>query len=196
MNPRALLLLPLLLLASACGGGRCLTCETATAPLAYEDPSSEGWRLVKDPSSTADRLVLALVGPKDLPSRGVSLTLLVDGALAAFDTFTDGSPLVTTGVYTTTPADRPGEERGLQLVVGAITGNKLSVGIFQKDLAVPAQESGRPLLRIALIPAPRAARGTPVALLLRKASYVPADLVASHYRPVPMDVALGRLATK
>lgn len=188
---RPLLALPALLLLLACGGSR--VGNEASAGLLYTDPASGEWRLVQDPSSTPERLVLTLVGPAGLKTRGASLTLMADPSQVRFLSFADGSCVQSAGVYTTTAAGRPDESRVLQLVVGGVQGGKLTVGVFQKDLREPAQDSGRPLFRIALAAMPGLASGTAIPLLLRKASYVPDDLAAAQYRPQPAPVAVGRL---
>ncbi len=189
---RLLLLLPLLLLLTSCGGGRIGT--DAPVNLSYADPDSGAWRLVKDPSSSGDRLVLALVGPSGLKTRGAAITLLADERLVRFLTFEDGAYVQSTGVYATTNTGRPQESKILQLIVGGASGGKFTAGVFQKDPLEPAQESGQPLLRIVLAAQPGLSSGTALPLLLRKATYLPDDLAAANHKPVPMVIALGKLA--
>lgn len=194
-TPVLSVLLPCLLLLAGCAGSGFVPDAPMASPLAYADPEGEGWRLVKDPSSSSERLVLALVGPPGVRGRGVSLTLLVDESMATFTPFPDGSLVSSTGLLVTTSLGKPDEARALQLRPAAHLGNKLTVGLFQKDLAEPAKNCGQPLLRIALAGRPGTS-GTPISLLVRKAFLVPEDLAAAGHRPQPITVALGRLSLK
>lgn len=189
------LLLPLLLLLAACGG-RTGSQGGDPVPLVYTDPADLGWRLVQDPESTGERLVLALHGPAGLRSRGAALTLLANEAQVRFLPFADGAYVQSSGVYATTTSGRLDESRVLQLVVGGVQGGKLTAGVFQKDRNMPAPDSGAPLLRIALAAQPGLPPGTVLPILVRKASHVPDDLAAAHYRPVPMLVAVGKIAVR
>lgn len=196
MAQRRALLAPLaLVMLLGCGGG--FTPDTPVAsPLDYTDPAGSGWRLVKDPSSTPERLVLALVGPAGLQARGVALTLLLDETHAAFTPFPDGAWAQSTGVFPTHAPGKPDEAKGLQLRPAIRMGNKLTVGFFQKDLAEPPKDCGRPLLRIALAGRQGSAPGIAVPLLVRKATLISADLGSGKPAPIAFPVALGRLMTK
>jgi hypothetical protein len=75
-------LLAMALVLSCCGG----TAPAAPPPpappgpaqgLDYQDPDASGWRLSKDASSTPERLVLNLVGPTGLKTRGAAFNLQV-----------------------------------------------------------------------------------------------------------------------
>lgn len=73
-------LLLALALGAACGGTAPAPPAPPTPPgpaqgLDYEDPSPSGWRLVKDASSTPERLVLDLVGPTGVKTRGAAFNL-------------------------------------------------------------------------------------------------------------------------
>jgi hypothetical protein len=179
-----------------CGGGHSQSQTTYGGGLTYQVPPAYGWRLIQDGATTKERLVLALVGPPGILTRGASITLLVDSNLATFATFPDGSYLQSTGHYVTTTLGKPDEAKNLQLNVGARMGNKLTVGIFQKELNEPAKSSDVPLFRIALTTVPGAPTGTPVSLILRKACVVTDDMAAANYLPVPIPVAIGRLTVQ
>ena len=80
-------------------------------------------------------------------------------------------------------------------------GNVLTVGIFQKDRRVTAKDVTAPLLRIALEIDPKAQAGA-VALTMKKAKVIPADIGAFTYDPVTdltkahmdtIDIAVGTL---
>ncbi|HJV89474.1 MAG TPA: hypothetical protein VJ623_04140 [Holophagaceae bacterium] len=206
---RKLSLLPLVLLVGllvACGGGASAPSSggPVSAPagvpatgLAYADPVSTGWRLVKDPNSTPTRLLLNLVGPAGLKSRGIGFNLQAPAAVK-FGTFdvpvpdtdkTTHHPIKDLGVYyllNTTPQlgwfpYTPGVRHPLEPTLlggGLKKGNVLTVGIFQKDRREPAKDSGAPLCQIALEfnPAAQAAAGDVLPLVIPKAQYMAEDV--------------------
>ncbi|MFZ1613395.1 MAG: hypothetical protein WAT51_04445, partial [Holophaga sp.] len=161
-----------LAVALACGGGS-NPAPTATAPstpasgLTYTDPTGTGWRLVKDASSTPTRVVLNLVGPAGLKTRGAGFNLKAD-ATVRFGTFMDpsvppistGWPIKDTGVFelrNTDPRDPftgdpvPLDPQDPILLSGAVKkGNLLTAGIFQKDRRATAKDSAQPLCQIAI----------------------------------------------
>ncbi|MCI0673146.1 MAG: hypothetical protein L0Y64_22075 [Myxococcaceae bacterium] len=156
---------------------------TTTAPkplatgLSYTDPkSTEGWRLVKDPSSTPTRLVLNLVGRAGTKSRGVGFNLQASPGVK-FGAFDNGLPIHDTGVYQLlSVADDPNEP--VALMGGVKKGNLLTVGIYQKDRARDAKESGQALLQIAIEfdPAAQLKVGDGVGLFIKKAGAIPEDI--------------------
>jgi hypothetical protein len=202
------LALPIFLLglsAAACGG------SSSSGPaqgLTYEDPTGTGWRLVKNPASTRTRLVLDLVGPAGLKTRGAGFNLVAPSSVHFLRFDSTGFPVETTGVYellNTAPFDAP-DPLEPKLLAGAVkAGNLLTVGVFQKDRRATPKESGVPLLRIALELAPgaRVRAGEVLPLELRKARHQAEDIGAFSEFPtiemqqkahlVDMPIALGTL---
>jgi hypothetical protein len=199
LNASVLVLLAAL---AACGGSEG-TPPPAPAPsgpdnglvagatkLSYTDPAGTGWRLVKDASSTDTRLVLDLVGPADVQSRGVGFNL-AKGAGLSFSRFASGAYAIDTGVfqlkgtnanwesYAGTPADPV-------LFVSAPLkgGDVLSTGIFQKDRTNAPKNLTAPLVQVAVTLADVAAidpgrlpvGGHPYSLGVPKARMIPADI--------------------
>ncbi|HLO67772.1 MAG TPA: hypothetical protein VK188_12180 [Holophaga sp.] len=151
----------------------------AAMTLAYTNPASSGWRLVKDASSTPTRVVLNLVGPSGTRTRGVGFNLKAPAG-ARFGTFTGGLPIQDAGVYQLHAFGSTDPNEPVALAGGLKAGNLLSVGIYQKDRDQPAQDSGVALCRIAVtldtaagIPA-----GTALPLSVLKAKVIPEDIGA------------------
>jgi hypothetical protein len=193
------------LLAGLALGGCSNSTPTATT-LSYKDPTSSGWRLVKDPSSTASRLVLALVGPSGTTTRGVGFNLQA-GAGVRWATFTGGLPIQDTGVFelknsTPDPTLPATAEDPILLDGGVMDGNILTVGIFQKDRRYTAKDAGAPLLRIALEVSPGVLAGAVIPLALKKAKFLPGDIgaytddqlsILNKSRLDVIDIAVGTL---
>ena len=205
MRPRTILLPGfVLLLALACGGSSSSLSVATPAPaptpvvpakgLVYTDPAGTGWRLLRSPSSTATRIVLDLVGPSGLKTRGVGFNLqlpapapVLFGRFLSDDRVATGLPVQDTGVYFLLNSD-PANDGSLppgsdplepKLLVGGVKkGGFLTVGIFQKDRRVAAKESGRPLCRIALEfdPAAHLNAGDRIPLTITKSRYMAEDI--------------------
>jgi len=135
----------LLALAVACGGGGGGNPPpppptTATA-LAYTDPVSTGYRLLRNATlSTPSRLVLDLVGPSGLNGQGLAFILTADPAKVSWVQPPNATGLVQNLIFdpggasqVLTSADKGG---------GALHG-----AVFRKAGAVPL---GQPLARISL----------------------------------------------
>ena len=157
-----------LLLAAACGGGAHDSAPPpALANLTYKDPTADGWRLMRDPSSTPTRLVLDLVPPASVASgRGVGLGLVTgqDGL-----TWSKVDPMDTKFVQNGTTYDLG---TGVPILAGMPNGGVLIAAVFQKGQGNAANYDGRPLLRLALDVAPGTAAGAP--LVVQKAVHLPA----------------------
>jgi hypothetical protein len=198
------------LLASGCSGSSSSAPSPApVAPaatrLAYADPAGSGWRLVRNAASTSTRLVLDLVGPSGQHSRGVGFNLPLPAGIKA-GTFDGGLLLRDTGVYELlSAANDPGEP--VALVGGVTPGRKLSVGIYQKDRARSAKDSGAALLQVALLldasqPPPA---GSTLALSIPKARFIPEEIgqvtdetffLDLKMRMVDAQVAVGTLTAE
>ena len=176
-------------LALACGGGSSNT-PVATAPaptpapaatgFSYSDPTGSGWRLLKDASSTPTRLVLNLVGPSGLKTRGVGFNLQAPSTVR-FGTFSNGLALQDAGVYQLLSAAQADPSEPIALVGGVMSGNVLTAGIFQKDRAQAAQDSGVALCQVALVfDASQGLRaGDKLTLQVSKAKVIPEDIGAT-----------------
>ena len=172
----------LLPLALACGGSSSSSTNSAVSTparsLSYTDPAPTGWRLVKNASSTGTRIVLDLVGPSGLKTRGVGFNLQASPRLK-FGTFANGLPINDTGVYQLLSAAADPNEP-IALIGGVKPGNLLSVGIYQKDRTQAAQDSGAPLCQIAIVldPARGISAGDRLQLQVVKAKAIPEDIGA------------------
>lgn len=204
----------------ACGGGSgSSSSSTAKATaLSYQDPASTGWRLVKDPASTPQLLLLDLEGPTGLKTRGAGFNLVAPsnirfGTFAPADPIPDQGvpnfPIRDLGVYELKNTDATGDPLEPVLLAGGVKpGNLLTVGIFQKDRRASAKESGQPLCQIALAlnPAALPESGSALSLKVTKARYIAEDIGAfsvtpttemvAKAKPVDFSLAVGQLTAK
>jgi hypothetical protein len=171
-------------LSLACGGGS--TSAPAPAPaaptatgLTYSDPTGSGWRMLKDASSTPSRLVLNLVGPTGLKTRGVGFNLQAPTTVK-FGAFANGLAIRDAGVYQLLSVAQADPNEPIALVGGVKNGNLLTAGIFQKDRAQAAQNSGTTLCQIALVFDATAGlhAGDKLPLQITKAKVIPEDIGA------------------
>jgi hypothetical protein len=194
---------PALLAAIVLAGG---CADYSPAPLAtgleYRDPAPRGWRLVRDPSSTPTRLVLAVVGPAQLMTRGVGFNLRAPAAVRFRSFESSGFPVEDTGAYELLNVDpchgEPPEscrdpQEPVLLAGGVKAGNVLTAGVFQKDRRATAKASGVPLARIALELDPAAGLhpGAMLALEVLKAKYSPEDIGAFSPDPTQEQAEKG-----
>jgi len=213
LRPLSLLLSGLVLtLAVACGGGSdTSTPAPAPAPsaatgLTYTDPAGTGWRLVKDATSTGNKLVLNLVGPSGAKTRGVGFNLSAPSTVK-FLAFSNGLPIQDLGVYQLRRVGSTDPSEPLAMTGGVKLGNILSVGIYQKDRDQGAKDSGAALCQIALAldttKAPTT--GTVLGLTVLKAKVVPEDIgltsddlwtLDQKMRMADIPVAVGTLSAK
>ena len=205
MNTKLLTTLALLAALSGCGGGDSTPANAPPAPapapaatpttLGYTDPTSSGWRLVKDAASTPTRLVLDLVGPAGTPTRGVGFNLK-RGMGLAFGKFDNGGYAHDTGVFQLKGTNSnfesyAGTDADPVLFVSAPlkSGDVLSTGIFQKDRTNAPKDSAAPLVQVVVTladftkvdPAAVGASTDPYGLRVVKARIVPADIGGMNF---------------
>jgi hypothetical protein len=196
-------------LAAAAVAGCGSSNNAAPNQLSYVNPSADAgsWQLVQDPSSTNSELVLALVGPAGVKTRGVGFNLQADSNVQ-FMAFDGGVPAEDTGVYQLNAATRdPSLPADIVeptfMAAGVKPGNLLTVGIFQKDRTVPAVDSSVPVLRIKLVLAADAKAGS-LKLSVTKAKFMPEDIggttngisILQKSHLVPAVVSVGTLQAK
>jgi len=205
MNTKLLTTLALLAALSGCGGGDSTPVQSPPAPapvptatpttLAYTDPTSSGWRLVRDAASTPTRLVLDLVGPAGTPTRGVGFNLR-RGMGLAFGKFDNGGYAHDTGVFQLKGTNSnfesyAGTDADPVLFVSAPlkSGDVLSTGIFQKDRTNAPKDSAAPLVQVVVTladfakvdPAAVNASTDPYGLHVVKARIIPADIGGMNF---------------
>jgi hypothetical protein len=205
MNTKLLTTLALFAALSGCGGGDSTPAKAPPAPaplptatpttLAYTDPTSSGWRLVKDATSTPTRLVLDLVGPAGTPTRGVGFNLK-RGMGLAFGKFDNGGYAHDTGVFQLKGTNSnfesyAGTDADPVLFVSAPlkSGDVLSTGIFQKDRTNAPKDSAAPLVQVVVTladfakvdPAAVNASTDPYGLHVVKARIIPADIGGMNF---------------
>jgi hypothetical protein len=173
--------------------------------MAYTDPTGSGWRLLKDASSTPTRLVLNLVGPTGLMTRGLGLNLQLPASVKA-GVFGNRLPINDLGVYDLlSAADDPSEP--VALMGGIKGGNLLSVGIYQKSRDKAAKDSGAALCQVALEFDATAGLhvGDSMALSVVKAKAIPEDIgqvsddiyvLNKKVRMADITIALGALTAQ
>jgi len=202
-------------IATGCGG------SSASAPppsvpapvlatgMEYTDPTSTGWRLVKDASSSATHLVLNLVGPASEKGRGVGFTLQCDGPVK-FIRQADGQYVKDLGVFQLKgvpnpdfpPPDPAPYEPTLLAAAVQKKGLVLTVGIFQKDRNHPAVALGTPLCQVAMdFNAAAVAQGSllpggTLPLTVIKAKAIPEDIGTMPPNPGDYDADYSSVIAK
>jgi hypothetical protein len=201
-RPAARLLAGLgLALAAACGETAPEQQPPKAPPAArgidYVGPAAGGWKLVRNQASTTTRLVLDLVGPAGVKTRGVGFNLKAPAGLK-FSAFENGLPINDTGVYKLHAANSLDPSDPVALTGGVKPGNLLTVGIFQKDRDQGAQDSGVPLCQIALVfdPGGYLAQGAVLPLTVTKAKILPEDIGDIYEDPYFLDKKLNLVDIK
>ena len=133
----------------ACGGGGGSSTPspvpTTAASLAYTDPATGTYRLVKNASSSGSHLVLDLLGPSSGTAMGVSITLSADTTRVTWVDVPAGG--------TTAALMKNGTQfnlgAGLPIQKAKATGNVLQATVAQKNPS-PAVPLNGTLLQVAL----------------------------------------------
>jgi len=132
-----------------CGGGSSSsTGSTSTAAssaqaLAYTAPTSTGYRLVRNASSTSTHLVLDLVGPSGTQIQGGLFTFSADSTKATWgnpggsDTYVLEGSALSLGT-------------GIKLLKSQMSGQTLTAAIYQKGSTAAATLGSAPVLSVAL----------------------------------------------
>jgi hypothetical protein len=115
-----------------CSGSN-TSAPAASTKLGYTNPTTSGYRLVADPSSTGTHLVLNLVGPSGSQIQGGTFTLTSDAAWSS--TVAEGGALQLGS--------------GVKLLKSQVKGSALEVAIYQKGVTA-ATLAEKPLFAVAL----------------------------------------------
>jgi len=157
---------------------------TVTVPaaqgLTYADPSSTGWRLMKNAASTDSHLVLDLVGPAATTGKGVALTLNTNPGLANWAKVAPAdTELISNLAYSVSTAP--------SLLKGVAKNGTLITGVFQKTGA--AVDESVPVVSIAL----DYAAAAQVSGAVVPVSVVKAEALDATGALAPISVAVGTI---
>lgn len=155
----------------SCGGGSNPPpqppSKTIADTLAYTDPSTGNYKLVKDSSSTSSKLVLSVAGPTGATGHGLALILNIGGTSASWATVS-GSAYVQNGPFNLSS--------GPQIQVGKTGANgQLQVALFQKQNSATAVPLNQNLAKISLALGNNVPVNTPITISLSKGSVLLAD---------------------
>jgi hypothetical protein len=132
----------------ACGGGGSSSTPTpapTATGLAYVDPSTGAYKLVKNPASSGSHLILDLQGPSSGTAMGISLALSADAAKVTWVDVPVGG--------TTTTLMKNGTQfdlgSGTPILKAKVRGNTLQATAAQKN-PTPAASLDGILLQVAL----------------------------------------------
>ena len=190
LSAAALLLLSGFLGCGSGGGGSTPPVTPAATGLAYTDPATGTYRLVKNASSTGAHLVFDLVGPATGMASGVAITLSADATRV---TWVDVPAGGTTAVLM---------QNGTQFSLGSgtpiqkakATAGVLQVTVAQKAPTAAASLNG-PLLRVALDfkPGTGLAQGSVITL---SADAAKCQVLDGTGTIAPITIALGTLTAQ
>ncbi len=132
----------------ACGGGSSAPAPAPTATatsLAYADPTTGAFKLVKNASSSGSHLILDLLGPSSGTAMGAAIALSADTTKVAWVDIPAGG--TTASLMKNGTQFDPGS--GLPIQRAKATGNGLQAAVAQKNPTPPASLNGT-LLQVAL----------------------------------------------
>jgi hypothetical protein len=183
--------LPLLSAAAAlllaCGGSSQVgPPPTVTPALAYTNPVSGRFRLVRNPASTDRHLVLDVTGPASVSGHGVALVLGLAGQGASWGKAGDA------GLVHNLAFDL---SSGTPVQVGLAVSTALQAAVFQKPGLATAVPFGQGLFQVAVDLAEDAPAGT-VAVTLVKGQALAADGTLLDLSRSPDTLAIGTLRIK
>ena len=170
----------------ACGGSSASTGPKSTVAtgLVYTAPTSQGYRLVADPASTATNLVLNLLGPTGEATQGVIFKVSCDGTKATWVAPAGSATLA-----------RPGTAlnlgTGLPLLQSSASGQELQAALFQKGGTAATTLGASPILSVALSLKAGAPQGK---VMLMAWPECKAQGAAGESKPI--SVAVGELVAK
>lgn len=178
----------------ACGGGGGSSAPPpapTASSLAYTDPTSGTYKLVKNASSSGSHLVLDLVGPSTGTAMGVTITLSADTTKV---TWVDVPAGGTTAVLM---------QNGTQFSLGTgtpiqkakVTGSVLQATVAQKAPTAAASLNG-PLLRVALDLKPGLGLAQGTTLTLSADALKCQVLADTASAPTAITVAVGTLTAQ
>lgn len=158
----------------SCGGGSGGGSATTPPPnktiadtLAYTDPSTGNYKLVRDSSSTSSKLVLNVTGPSGATGHGLALILNIGGTSASWATVA-GSAYVQNGPFNL--------GSGPQMQVGKTGANsQLQIALFQKQNSATAVALNQNLAKISLTLGNNVPINTPITVSLSKGTVLLAD---------------------
>jgi hypothetical protein len=161
---------------------------------------------MKDPASTSTKLVLNLVGPTGLKTRGVGFNLQAP-APVHFGTFANGLALADLGIFQLQSVGSVDPTEPIALVGAIKNGHLLTAGIYQKDRGQNAQDSGASLCQLTLVfdGAKDLLAGQALPLQISKARVIPEDIglitddlatLTQKMKMADITIAIGALSTK
>jgi hypothetical protein len=187
----AVLALAALLACGGGGGGSTPPAPVTATSLAYTDPATGTYKLVKNAASSGSHLVLDLMGPSSGTAAGITITLSTDVTKV---TWVDVPAGGTTAVLM---------QNGTQFNLGSgvpiqkarATAGVLQVTVAQKGLAVPPASLNGALLRVALDlkPGLGLSQGTAITL---SADAVKSQLLDGTGAITPITVSVGNLTAQ